>query len=179
MDFVHLAESHVEMVYVQLQPCSWSGSPGPFGGACEPRGSKRWQASSQHFCLMAQPSSSGLTSTSCKMFVVAPTVLVLFFISILKRYSQTSSVHHKHHLLFEAWPKYFRQFFLFLSTVCIDYHSVCRVFTPPRVVFCGYALPFPGKLHSCFGFPGVSVVKNAPADAGDGGWIPELRRSPG
>ena len=29
------------------------------------------------------------------------------------------------------------------------------------------------------GFPGGSVVKNLPANAGDAGWIPRLRRSPG
>ena len=29
------------------------------------------------------------------------------------------------------------------------------------------------------GFPGSSVVKNPPANAGDAGWIPGLERSPG
>ena len=29
------------------------------------------------------------------------------------------------------------------------------------------------------GFPGGSVAKNLPANAGDSGWIPGLRRSPG
>ena len=29
------------------------------------------------------------------------------------------------------------------------------------------------------GFPGGSVVKNSPANAGDVGWIPGLERSPG
>ena len=33
--------------------------------------------------------------------------------------------------------------------------------------------------RSCMGFPGDSVVKNPPADAGDSGLIPGSRRSPG
>ena len=33
--------------------------------------------------------------------------------------------------------------------------------------------------HYCLGFPGGSVVKNLPANAGDMGSVPESRRSPG
>ena len=36
----------------------------------------------------------------------------------------------------------------------------------------------PGLPH-CWGFPGGSVVKNLPANAGDGGSIPGSGRSPG
>ena len=35
------------------------------------------------------------------------------------------------------------------------------------------------ELSGTLGFPGVSVVKNSPADAGDTGSIPGSRRSPG
>ena len=34
-------------------------------------------------------------------------------------------------------------------------------------------------IYSFMGFPGGSVVKNLPANAGDEGSIPRLRRSPG
>ena len=36
-----------------------------------------------------------------------------------------------------------------------------------------------GDLWTSGGFPGGSVVKSLPANAGDEGWIPRLGRSPG
>ena len=49
-----------------------------------------------------------------------------FYISILKKYSRTSSVHHKHRLLFEALSNYFRQLFSF-SEHCSYWLSFCIV----------------------------------------------------
>ena len=34
-------------------------------------------------------------------------------------------------------------------------------------------------VKNVLGFPGGSVVKNSPANAGDAAWIPGLERSPG
>ena len=46
-----------------------------------------------------------------------------------------------------------------------------------RVSLLQYEFVFCSSL--CWGFPGGSVVKNPPANAGDVGWIPGLGRSPG
>ena len=90
------------------------------------------------------------------------------------------------HLPFILWSSCSGQ--LFVSWACCALSCLCSLLklTLPRVFFhpltlsaAGSLLFFKVQLVTSLGFPGGSVVKNLPANAGDMGSVPGLRRSPG
>ena len=61
----------------------------------------------------------------------------------------------------------------------VKWRAMSKSLSSMRCSTCNVMDELEPNVSTCFGFPGGSVVKNLPAQAGDPGLIPGLRRSPG